>query len=240
MTTLPSLAHKQDKPAQMPSPPKPVILFDLDGTLVDTAPDLIATLNHLLAEENCPPAPEALMRTMISLGARAMIVKGFELAQNPKTDEQLDRLFERFIAYYSDHIAVNSCPFPGVIELLDQLIARGTPLGVCTNKRADLSNQLLKSLDMDHYFNAVIGVDTLAFKKPHPGHILGTIEALGGSSSHAIMIGDSETDIKAAKAANIPVIALDFGYSLEPVANFHPDAIVSHYRDLLPLLDSFL
>ncbi len=224
----------------MSSPPKPVVLFDLDGTLVDTAPDLIATLNHLLAAEKCPPAPETLMRTMISLGARAMITKGFELAKQPKSDTQLDQLTKCFIAHYSDHIAVNSRPFPGVIKLLDQLSARGTPMGICTNKRADLSKQLLASLSMDHYFAAIIGVDTLAVKKPHPGHILGTIEALGGSSAHAIMIGDSETDIKAAKAANIPVIAVDFGYSLEPVANFHPDAIVSHYRDLLPLLDSFL
>ncbi|MCP4932642.1 MAG: phosphoglycolate phosphatase [bacterium] len=224
----------------MPSPPKPVIIFDLDGTLVDTAPDLIATLNHLLAMENCSPAPERPMRTMISLGARAMIIKGFELAKQPKTDVQLDQLTERFIAHYSDHIAVNSRPFPGVIKLLDQLSARGTPMGICTNKREDLSKQLLKCLHLDHYFSAIIGVDTLAVKKPHPEHITGTIEALGGSSAHAIMIGDSETDIKAAKAANIPVIALDFGYSLEPVANFHPDAIVSHYHDLLPLLDSFL
>ena len=239
MTTLPSLAHKQDKSALMSSPPKPAILFDLDGTLVDTAPDLIATLNHLLAAENCPPAPADLMRTMISLGARAMIVKGFELAQKPRTDEQLDELFTRFIAHYADHIAVNSRPFPGVIDTLEQLLERGTPLGVCTNKPADLSKKLLKSLNMDHYFNAIIGVDTLLVKKPHPGHILGTIEALGGSHDHAIMIGDSETDIKAAKAANVPVIALDFGYSLEPVANFHPDAIVSSYDELLPILDSF-
>ncbi len=218
---------------------KPAILFDLDGTLVDTAPDLIHTLNHLLAAENCPPAPEPLMRTMISLGARAMIDKGFELAQNPRSAPQLDELTKRFIAHYSDHIAVHSQPFPGVIKTLEQLSQRGLPLGICTNKSEALSRRLLESLDMDHYFSALIGVDTLAVKKPHPGHILGTIKALGMSPEQAIMIGDSETDIKAAQAANIPVIAVDFGYSPEPVANFHPDAIVSHYDDLLVILDSF-
>jgi len=218
---------------------KPAILFDLDGTLVETAPDLIGTLNHLLAQENCPPAPAPVIRSMISLGARAMLVKGFELAQKPQTEPQYDALTKRFIDHYSKHIAIHSHPFPGIIKALDQLLKRGHPLGVCTNKPESLSKRLLEQLAMDHYFSAVIGIDTLPFKKPHPGHVLGTIEAIGGASNHAIMIGDSEVDITAAQAANIPVIAVDFGYSPEPVANFHPDAIVSHYDDLLVTIDSF-
>ncbi len=216
---------------------KPAILFDLDGTLVDTAPDLIATLNHILEQEGCPPAPAPLMRTMISLGARAMLVKGFKLAKRPKSDAQYDELLEIFMAHYSQNIAVHSHPFPGTIKVLETLKANGHPMGICTNKPEGLSKQLLNALSMEHFFSAIIGVDTLAVKKPHPGHILGTIEALGGSHERAVMIGDSETDIKAAQAAGVPVIALDFGYSIEPVANFHPDAIVSHYDELLPTLN---
>ncbi len=219
---------------------KTAILFDLDGTLVDTAPDLISTLNHMLAQENCPPAPEKLMRTMISEGARAMLVKGFELAERPKSPSQYDQLTERFVAYYSDHIAVHSRPFAGVTRALDQLMANGHPMGICTNKRVDLSELLLKSLEMKDYFEVIIGADTLPVKKPHPEHIWETIRALGGSNDHAIMIGDSETDIKAAKAAGVPVIAVDFGYSTKPVASFHPDAIVSHYGELLATLSSFI
>lgn len=227
---------KQDKPLNMN---KPAIIFDLDGTLVDTAPDLINTLNHLLAEEDCPSAPDAFIRTIISQGAKAMLKKGFELAGKTRSDEQFTQLTERFVAHYSDHIAVSSRPYPGVIKALDALQISGHPIGICTNKRENLSRKLIKSLAMENYFGAIIGVDTLDVKKPHPGHILGTLDALGASPQRAIMIGDSEADIKAAQAANIPVIALDFGYSIEPVANFNPDAILSSYDDFLPTLMSF-
>ena len=218
---------------------QPAIIFDLDGTLVDTAPDLIHTLNHLLAQKDCPPAPRELMRTMISQGARAMLKKGFELAKKPKNGEQLNVLTTEFIAHYSENIAVYSRPFPGVITALDRLKSNGHPLGICTNKTEKLSKQLIDALAMQDFFGAIIGVDTLEFQKPHPGHVLGTIEALGASPHTAIMVGDSETDIVAAKAANIPVIAVDFGYSTEPVANFAPDAIISTHDDLLLTLSSF-
>ncbi len=217
---------------------QPAILFDLDGTLVDTAPDLIETLNHILQQENLPPAPEALIRPMISEGARAMLTRGFELAQTPQTERQLDALTTRFIAHYSDNIARASRPFGGVIETLDHLMAAGHPLAVCTNKTEALAAKLLSTLAMDGYFAALIGADTLAVKKPHPGHVLGTIEAVGGAPGFAVMVGDSETDIRAAQAASIPVIAVDFGYSTAPVANFNPDAIISRYDELPAMVAS--
>ncbi|MCF6199133.1 MAG: phosphoglycolate phosphatase [Hyphomicrobiaceae bacterium] len=218
---------------------KPAIIFDLDGTLVDTAPDLIHTLNHLLVLEDCPPAPHAQMRAMISLGAKAMLKKGFELADKAKNSKQLDELTQQFITHYSENIAVYSRPFPGVIKALDTLKNNGHPLGICTNKTEALSKQLINALVMEDFFGAIIGVDTLDVKKPDPGHILGTIKALGASPQTAIMVGDSETDIVAAKAANIPVIAVDFGYSIDPIANFAPDAIISTHEDLLLTLSSF-
>ncbi len=218
---------------------KPAIIFDLDGTLVDTAPDLIHTLNHLLALEDCPPAPHAQMRKMISRGAKAMLKKGFEMAEKPKTSEQLDELTQQFIAHYGENIAVHSRPFPGVIKALDTLKNNGHPLGICTNKTEALSKQLIGALVMEDFFGAIIGADTLEVKKPDPGHILGTIKALDASPHTAIMVGDSEIDIVAAKAANIPVIAVDFGYSIDPIANFAPDAIISTHDDLLLTLSSF-
>jgi phosphoglycolate phosphatase len=218
---------------------KPAIIFDLDGTLVDTAPDLINTLNHILEQENHPPAPEPLMRTMISEGARAMLVKGFELAGEQKSAEQFDELTRRFIAHYADNIVHSSRPFEGVIKALDRLASNGHAMAICTNKTERLAKKLIESLAMDDYFRAIIGADTLEVKKPHPGHIWGTIEAIGASRDHAVMIGDSETDIRAAQAANIPVIAVNFGYSIEPVESFNPDAVLSTYDDLPAALASF-
>ena len=218
---------------------KPAIIFDLDGTLVDTAPDLINTLNHILAQENHPPAPEPLMRTMISEGARAMLVKGFELAGERLNEQQFDILTERFIAHYADNIVYSSRPFEGVIKALDRLASNDHAMAICTNKTEFLAKKLISSLAMEDYFAAIVGADTLEVKKPHPGHIWGTIEALGGSRERAIMVGDSENDIISAQAANIPVIAVDFGYSIEPVANFNPDAILSNYDDFPTILASF-
>jgi phosphoglycolate phosphatase len=207
------------------------LIFDLDGTLVDTAPDLINTLNRLLAEENCPPVAPALIRPMISEGAKAMLRRGFALAGSPRDEDQLTDLTARFIDHYAANIAVDSRPFPGLLAELDALRGEHV-LGVCTNKRESLSKRLLAELAMDRYFAFVAGVDTLPFSKPHPGHLVGTVRALGGRPQRAVMIGDSETDIRTAQAAGIPVIALDFGYSQEPVATYHPDAILSDYRDL--------
>ncbi len=218
----------------------PAIIFDLDGTLVDTAPDLINTLNHILAQENHPPAPETQMRTMISEGARAMLNKGFELAGDKKNADQLDELTRRFIRHYGENICRQSRPFTGVIDSLERLANRGHPLAICTNKTEALAIKLIENLAMQNHFGAIVGCDTLAVKKPHPGHIWGTVEALGRVRNNAIMVGDSENDIKAAKAAGIPVIAVDFGYSTEPVARFNPDAILSRYDDFEQVLAQLL
>jgi phosphoglycolate phosphatase len=213
------------------------LIFDLDGTLVDTAPDLINTLNHLLAEEDCPPVASELIRPMISEGAKAMLRRGFSLAGSPRSEDDLTALTRRFIDHYAANIAIDSRPFPGLVAMLDALKTEHI-LGVCTNKRESLSKRLLAELAMDHYFAFVAGVDTLPFSKPHPGHLVGTIRALGGNPAQSVMIGDSETDIRTAQAAGIPVIALDFGYSGEPVATYHPDAILSDYRDLKDVIAS--
>jgi phosphoglycolate phosphatase len=211
----------------------PTIVFDLDGTLVDTAPDLADTLNAVFAKEGLPPVPYHAARAAIGGGARAMIARGLEAEGRAVTPELLEKLFADFIAHYSAHIADRSRPFPGIEAALDHFAARGYRLAVCTNKLERLSVQLLQTLHLAGRFAAICGQDTFGVQKPDPAILRRTIEAAGGEARSAVMIGDSETDIRTARAAAIPVIAVDFGYSIPPVAEFRPDRLISHF-DALP------
>lgn len=210
----------------------PTIVFDLDGTLIDTAPDLIDTLNVVFAREGLPAVPYDAARNLIGGGARAMIVRGIEAEGRALTPAMLDQLFADFIAHYSEHIADRSRPFPGLIDTLDTLAAQGHRLAVCTNKLEGLSRLLLDALKLTHRFAAICGQDTFGIQKPDPEVLRRTIAAAGGSPQHAIMIGDSLTDIRTARAAGIPVIAVDFGYSEKPVSEFAPDRVISHFAQL--------
>jgi len=212
--------------------PQPIIVFDLDGTLVDTAPDLIDTLNVVFAREGLPPLPYAEARPLIGGGARAMISRGLAAEDREAPREYLDRLFAEFIAHYSAHIADRSRPFPGVERALDDLADDGFSLAVCTNKLEALSVQLLKTLGLADRFKAICGQDTFGVQKPDPAILHQTIAAAGGNIDAAIMIGDSATDVLTARAAGVPVIAVDFGYTERPVAEFHPDRVISHFNQL--------
>jgi phosphoglycolate phosphatase len=216
------------------------IIFDLDGTLIDTAPDLLATLEHVLAKREMSAPPRDKMRPMISRGARAMLARSFELAGRPAPPELLDEMLAEFLDHYSANIAVSSRPFPGLLALLEQYRQEGHLMGICTNKREAMSRRLIGELGLDHFFRAVMGIDSLPWSKPDPRHLLETIRAAGGSPQGTVMIGDSESDILAAKAAKVPVIALDFGYSVEPVENLNPDAIISHYDQLPQAIEPFI
>jgi phosphoglycolate phosphatase len=206
------------------------IIFDLDGTLIDTAPDLIATLNVILSREGLPAVPEDEARTLIGRGARRMLERGLATAGQPATD--IDRLYHDFIAYYSDHLADFSRPFPGVEAALDTLAERGCTFAVCTNKLEWLSVRLLTSLGLAGRFTAICGQDTFGVQKPDPEVLLRTLHRAGGSLDSAVMVGDSLTDIATAKAALVPVVAVDFGYTEVPVKELGPDKIISHYRHL--------
>jgi len=219
---------------------KAAILFDLDGTLVDTAPDLLATLSHVLKRENCPSPPPDAIRPQISNGAWAMLRESLLMAGRPPDDDLLDRLFDDFIDHYSANMAVHSRPFPGLLPQLEALSARRLAMGICTNKREAMARQLLQELGLDHYFKTVLGGDSLPFRKPHPGHLLAALGELGTSPERAVMIGDSASDILAAQAARMPVIALDFGYSSQKLENLNPDALISHYDQLPTVLDTLL
>ena len=212
--------------------PAPTIVFDLDGTLIDTAPDLVDTLNVVLAREGLPPVPYETARNLIGGGSRMMIKRGVEAEGRDLTQAKLDELFADFIAHYSEHIADRSQPFPGLVDALDALSAEGHRFAVCTNKLERLSVMLLKQLGLADRFAAICGQDTFGMQKPDPEVLRRTIAAAGGTPQRAIMIGDSLTDIRTARGAGVPVIAVDFGYTDRPVTELGPDRIISRFVQL--------
>jgi len=216
----------------------PMIVFDLDGTLVETAPDLVDTLNVVFASEGLPPVPFDEARTFVGHGARAMITRGLDAEGRKVTPQLLDKLFNDFVAHYTAHVADRSYPFPGVIEALDTLSARGHRLAVCTNKFERQSVMLLDALKLSGRFAAICGQDTFGIAKPDPEVLRRTIQKAGGDPTHAVMIGDSETDILTARAASLPVIAVDFGYTARPVSEYGPDRLISHFAQLSEAIDS--
>lgn len=215
-----------------PSLAAATIVFDLDGTLIDTAPDLIDTLNVVFEREGLPPVAYDTARNLIGGGAKTMILRGVQLEGRVLAPGRLEELFADFIAHYTDHIADRSRPFPGLIEALDELTARGARLAVCTNKLEGLSLLLLQQLKLADRFEAICGQDTFGIQKPDPEVLRRTIAAAGGDPRRAIMVGDSATDIRTARAAGIPVVAVNFGYSDKPVAEYEPDRLISHFAEL--------
>ena len=222
----------------MPSTPSPLagatIVFDLDGTLIETAPDLVGTLNVLLAREGIAPLPLASARTMIGQGARALIARGFAAAGAPLGEPKLSALFVDFIAHYLAHIADQSRPFPGLLGALDGLEAEGARLAVCTNKRTDLSVALLDALGLSHRFAAIVGGDAVAAQKPAAAHLTATIERAGGTVGRAVMVGDSASDAGAARAAGVPLVLVSFGYTDVPARELGADILIDHFDELGP------
>jgi len=210
----------------------PTAVFDLDGTLADTAPDLVATLNVVLGREGLPALQLAEARKMIGHGARAMIERGLEAAGREATPDHLDELYHYFLAYYADHLCVETRLFPGVLEALDRLEAQGFRLAVCTNKVKAHSVKLLEALGLAPRFAAICGRDSFPYVKPDPRHLTLTIEAVGGTPRHAVMVGDSRTDIVTARTAQIPVVAVTFGYTDVPVRELDPDVVIDHFDEL--------
>jgi phosphoglycolate phosphatase len=210
----------------------PIVVFDLDGTLVDTAPDLVDTLNLVLRREGVTPLPFDQGRSMIGGGVRTMIERGLRARAKPLQPGELDRLFAAFIEHYAAHIADRSRPFPALETALDRLAERGCHLAVCTNKFEWLSRRLLDALELSKHFAAICGQDTFGVKKPDPKVLWQTIRKAGGDQQRAVMVGDSAVDIALARAANVPVIAVDFGYTDVPIASLGPDRIVNHFDHL--------
>ncbi|MBF9232113.1 HAD family hydrolase [Microvirga alba] len=218
----------------------PIAVFDLDGTLADTAADLVATLNVILAQEGLSPLPLAKARDMIGAGAKALIERGFEAAGKELTAGHLDRLFEQFMVHYSENICVRTELFPGVKGALDRLESAGFILAVCTNKVEEHSVKLLDELGLGHRFAANCGRDTFPYFKPDARHLTLTIERAGGHPGRAVMVGDSRTDIVTAQNARIPVIAVPFGYTEIPVHQLGPDMVIDHFDELFAAVQDLM
>jgi phosphoglycolate phosphatase len=208
------------------------VVFDLDGTLIETASDICAVLNDLLAEEGIPPLPYDQARLLVGRGAWALVQRGFEAAGAPIDDSRLDELVDRFVDLYRPRIAEKSRPFPGCLEALAALREAGATLCVCTNKRTGLSVALFEALGMSHWFAAIVGPDAVGARKPDPDHLLAAIRLAGGDSSRAIMVGDGEPDAGAARAAGVPLVIVDFGYTTIPAAELGGDILISHFSEL--------
>lgn len=208
------------------------VVFDLDGTLVDTAPDLIAALNYVLDREGMPPLPFESARNMIGAGARKLIERGLEVDGRVVTVDDLNRLTKDFIDYYADHIAEASRPFEGLEAALDELAAQGCRFAVCTNKLEWLSKLLLDQLGLSGRFSAICGADTFGVSKPDPIILQQTVARAGGSLATTIMVGDAGPDVGVARRAGVPVIGVEFGYTDVPIADLKPDRLIGHMRDL--------
>ncbi|AYD01101.1 HAD family hydrolase [Neorhizobium sp. NCHU2750] len=209
----------------------PLVIFDLDGTLIDTAPDLIDSLNDTISTVGLAPVTFDDLTHLVGQGARMMIKRAFDLRKVTLDDVQAEALFAHFIKHYHAHMPGKSRPFDGVVACLERLSAAGMTLAVCTNKAEELAVPLLEKLGLSGHFAATTGGDTFAVRKPDAGHILGTIERAGGDPKQSLMVGDSINDILAAKNAGIPSIAVDFGYSDVPVASLSPSRVISHFNE---------
>lgn len=216
------------------------LLFDLDGTLADTAGDLCETMNVILTRHGRQRVPEARVRHLVGGGARLLMERGFAETGAPADESLIDQTFQEFIAYYSDHIADHTKLWPGMEPLLARLAAADIGLAVCTNKVEHLARQLLSELKIDHYFPVVIGGDTLPVKKPDPEHLFAAVRQLGGDVSAAIMVGDSEADVDAAINANMPSICVSFGYSRAPVCTLGASVIIDHFGEFPAALATIL
>ncbi|MDO1558486.1 HAD family hydrolase [Brevundimonas sp. 2R-24] len=216
------------------------LAFDLDGTLVETAPDLIGVLNLLLDEHGLPQAPLAAARHLVGSGARVMLEHGFAEAGRILTSEEADDLVERFIDLYRDRLALESRPFDGVPKALDQLSDAGARLVVCTNKRTDLSIGVLEGLGLLDRFAAVVGADLVSARKPEPAHLIESVRQAGGDPARCLMIGDSLNDLAAARGAGAPVILVSFGYTEIPARDLGADLVIDHFDQLADSLRTLL
>lgn len=222
----------------MPLPP--IAVFDLDGTLAETAGDLIGTLNVLLGREGLPALPLDEARELIGAGAKALIRRGFEVAGRELSPERHERLFADFLEHYGAHLCDHSHLYPGVVEALDRLEAEGFLLAVCTNKVEMHAVDLLEKLGVADRFAAICGRGTFPYSKPDPRHLTLTIERAQGDPARAVMVGDSRADIDAAKGAGIPVVAVTFGYTDTPVDQLGPDRVIAHFSELAGAVEALV
>ena len=208
----------------------PPVVFDLDGTLIDSIHDIHFVLNTLLAEEGLSPLDLGAVKSMVGRGVRPLIREAVAAAGVSHADE--DAWIERFVATYLRHPADHTVVFPGVREILADLSEAGIPLGICTNKPRLTTAAALEALGLKNLFRAVTCPEDVAHRKPDGRHLLDTLTAMGCPADGAVYVGDSETDVAAARNAGIPVVLVTFGYAHQSTAALGADALVSSFYEL--------
>ena len=204
------------------------VVCDLDGTLVDSAPDLSAALNTVLAEQGVPTVPFEEIRLLVGGGALVLIERALARAGAPERYDTA-RMLDRFLDVYRSRLTRESRPYPGVHGALRALARRGHPLAVCTNKPEDLARRMLVELELDHFGDAVVGGDTFAFRKPDRRTLEAATQRAGGDPGRAVLIGDSRTDVDTARNADVPVILVSYGYRTDPIDDLAPDFVVHEF-----------
>lgn len=216
------------------------IVFDLDGTLIDTAPDLTRALNETLDLEGLPHLKLPTVRRMVGQGARALIERAAAHAGVAFSPDRLDELTNAYIDFYRADIARDSAPFPGCAAALDALASEGAKLAVCTNKRTDLSQQLLDAVGLAQRFSAIVGADAVPNRKPHADHYRAAVERAGGVVRRSFMVGDTAADVAAARSAGAPVALVRFGYADDEVEKLGADALLDRFSDLVATVRRYL
>jgi phosphoglycolate phosphatase len=218
------------------TPERNVLIFDLDGTLIDSAPDLHRSLNAVLTEQGRTAVSLADIRAMVGDGAAKLVERGFADTGDRVDPAALPALVQRFLHHYSAGGHALTRAFPGVADTLIALGTHGCRLGVCTNKPYAPTMEILDLLGLTRFFGAVSGGDSLPVRKPDPGHLLGTLDLLGAAAERAVMIGDSANDVAVARAAGVPAVVVSYGYTLTPVEELGADAIIDRFDELIPWL----
>jgi phosphoglycolate phosphatase len=217
--------------------PSPALIFDLDGTLVDTAPDLLAATNAVMRSEGLPLIPPSTLRHMVGFGARSLIEQAMEAVNRPVTPEQLPPLLDVFMAHYRAHIADESVLFPGVAATLQALKDDGARLAVLTNKPQELADLLLPKIGINHFFAEIYGAGRMSYVKPDARIFHDVVRDLNakvgvGAEGGAVMIGDSITDLQTARAAQVPCILVSFGYTPIAAKDLGADLVIDDFSDL--------
>ena len=211
-----------------------LVVFDLDGTLIDTAHDLVASLNHTIGLEGLEPVGYGDLTYLVGHGGQVMIKRAFALRGREMSDSDLQRMLAAFIEHYGNAMPGVSAPYPGLTDAMDRLADAGYRLAVCTNKTEGLARRLLDGLALTPRFSAITGGDTFAVRKPDAEHLMGTVRLADADPKRTVMIGDSLNDILVARNAGVPSIGVPFGYSDVPVATLEPNHVITHFDELTP------
>jgi phosphoglycolate phosphatase len=218
--------------------PFDAVVFDLDGTLVDSAPDLQAHVNSVLEEVGRPGLDLDEVRLLVGDGARTLLRRGLEATGGVPADVDLDLLYARFLERYTAHPADRSTIHRDVIDVLDGLQARGLRLGLCTNKAQAPTERLLAALGLTRFFEAAVGGDAVPAKKPDAGHLRAVLERLDARPAGSVMVGDSEHDVHAARGLRVPCVLVSFGYTPVPARRLGADRVIDRFADLPAALAS--